>query len=167
MADPEIPGLLKSLVLMCGVFTNKLAGMPPFEWNALVDPVAASVVYQAAPRVHRSVGLDVTLQVTLPAAEVRRLLEAPLLRPVLDFAEVWFEHAESITFHDPLAAVTLFDDAVCGFTRGTVEVELKSDRLAGRTYWTADPQGRHEAALDVNPKAFFQSYFSLFHKLPI
>lgn len=161
-ADAEIPALLKSLVLMCGVFTNRFAGVGPLEWNAKLDPAATAIVYRALPKIHRSIGLDVTCQVTMPAAEVRERFQAPLLRPVLDFAEVWFRDRPTITFHDPLAATTIFDEAICGFTRGRVEVELKSERLAGMTHWTADPEGPHEVALRVDAGTFFDCYFRHF-----
>ena len=158
-ADEEIPKLLKGLVLMCGVLSNRVKEK---EWNALVDPTATAIVYRAAPPIHRSIGLDVTLQVTMPADEVRQKFQTPLLRPVLDFAEVWFKKAGDITFHDPLAATTIFDDAICGFERGKVEVELKSDRLAGVTLWTPDPKGPHEFATTVNSALFFEHYFGFF-----
>jgi purine nucleosidase len=158
-ADQEIPRLLKSLVLMCGVFNGR---QPALEWNAICDPHATALLYRAEAAVHRSIGLDVTLQVTMPADEVRKKFQAPLLRPVLDFAEVWFERIEKVTFHDPLAATILFDEKICGFERGNVEVELKSDKLAGATYWTADPKGRHEIATTVDPRRFFDHYFGFF-----
>ena len=86
-----------------------------------------------------------------------------LLRPVLDFAEVWFERAGAITFHDPLAAAAIFDDAICGFERGRVEVELKSDHLAGATVWYPnDPKGHHEVATTVDAPKFFEHYFKFF-----
>jgi len=162
VADSEIPKLLKGLVLMCGVFTNQLPGVGPLEWNARVDPVAAAIVYRAGAKVHHSIGLDVTCQTTLSASEARRRFQAPLLRPVLDFAEVWFDRSDKITFHDPLAAATIFDQTICGFERGNVEIELQSERLAGLTHWTADPRGRHEVALKVDPERFFSHYFSFF-----
>ncbi len=165
-ADAEIPSLLKGMVLMSGVFTNRLAGVGPLEWNAFLDPGATSIVYRAASanglKLHRSIGLDVTCQVTLPADEVRRRFQARLLRPVLDFAEVWFQHISQITFHDPLAATTIFDNEICTFERGCVEVEMKSDRLYGMTHWKADANGPHEVALQVNPQRFFDHYFSFF-----
>jgi purine nucleosidase len=161
-ADAEIPTLLKGLVLMCGVFTNRTAGVGSLEWNAKLDPTATATVYRARSGLHRSIGLDVTCKVKLSAAIVRERFQAPLLRPVLDFAEVWFERAETITFHDPLAAVTIFDNGVCGFERGQVDVELASDRLAGLTYWKADANGRHEVALTVDAPRFFVHLFSFF-----
>ncbi|MBI1881263.1 MAG: hypothetical protein HYR94_24040 [Chloroflexi bacterium] len=83
-----------------------------------------------------------------------------LLRPVLDLAEVWFSDRDTITFHDPLAAVTIFDTQVCVFQQGTVDVELAGE---GKTYWKpGGPAGRHEVALDVNKARFFRHYFSVF-----
>lgn len=159
-ADEEIPQLLKGLVLMCGRFFEGNSGL---EWNAKLDPAATAIVYRAAPPFHRSIGLDVTLKVELPADEVRKKFQAPLLRPVLDFAEVWFERAKMITFHDPLAATTIFDDAICGFEPGRVEIELKSDRLPGATLWyPRDSTGHHQVATKVDGARFFEHFFSFF-----
>jgi len=161
--DREIPSLLRALVMMCGVFTTRLASVGPREWNAMCDPHATAIVYRAAVAVHRSVGLDVTCQVRMQAAELRRRFQAERLRPVLDFAEIWFEGRDTVTFHDPLAATTLFDERVCRFERGTVEVELGSDRLSGFTHWRPGGESPpHEVALEVDPSRFFQQYFSVF-----
>jgi purine nucleosidase len=85
-----------------------------------------------------------------------------LLQPVKDFAEVWFNGRDHITFHDPLAATTIFNDAICTFERGTVDVELQSERSMGMTYWTADAAGACEVAVDVDADTFFEEYFSVF-----
>jgi inosine-uridine nucleoside N-ribohydrolase len=161
-ADEEIPSLLKGLVSMCGMYTNRIAGRGPLEWNAMLDPAATAIVFNARPRMQCAIGLDVTSQVRMPADEVRQRFQALLLRPVLDFAEVWFEQVDAITFHDPLAAATIFDETICAFERGWVDVELTSERLAGLTHWTPDPHGRHEVALTVDPPRFFEHYFSFF-----
>jgi purine nucleosidase len=126
-ADAEIPSLLKGLVLMCGVFARWWPDHAPWEWNAHLDPTAAAIVYRAAPKLHRSIGLDVTRKVTMPSADVRARFQAPLLRPVLDFAEVWFRGSDTITFNDPLAAATIFDESICGFVRGEVDIELPAN----------------------------------------
>ena len=160
--DPNIPSLLKSLVMMIGAFKGRLVQGDRAEWNAFCDPHAASVVYRTPVRLHRSIGLDVTRQVVMDAGQVRERFQTRLLRPVLDFAEVWFKKRDVITFHDPLAAATVFDDHICGFERGTVEVELASDRLMGMTLW--EPGGGeagHEVALQVDDERFFDHYFSL------
>lgn len=162
--DPEIPSMLRALVMMCGVFTRAAPNLPLREWNAFCDPYATAIVYRARPAVHRSVGLDVTTLVTMDAAEVRKRFGSGLLKPVLDFAEVWFRNHPVITFHDPLAAAAVFDDSICSFERGTVKVELASRELMGMTHWT--PAGReaaapHEIASRVVPGRFFDHYFSM------
>ena len=160
--DPEIPLLLKELVLMCGIFTYGHIGTYSClsEWNALCDPYATAIVYNAPVKRIRSIGLDVTTQVTMARSEVMEKFTADVLQPVLDFAGVWFNHAGSITFHDPLAAVTIFDEDICKFTRGKVSVETESSRIKGLTYWTPDENGTHEVALSVNAETFFNHYFS-------
>jgi purine nucleosidase len=161
--DPEIPSLLKGLVMMCGVFTRRLPGVGPLEWNAMGDPHATAMAYRARVGLHRSIGLDVTCQVTMDADQVRSRFTAPLLQPVRDFAEVWFERRRHITFHDPLAATTIFDDQICTFEKGTVEIELASERVRGMTHWTPGSAGdRHEIALQVDAERFFDHFFSLF-----
>ena len=83
--------------------------------------------------------------------------------PVLDFAQVWFRERNTITFHDPLAAATIFDDQICVFKRGFVEVELTSEKSKGMTYWQpGDSDARHEVALEVDSERFFAHYFSVF-----
>ena len=169
-ADPQIPSLLKSLVLMCGVFTDDLPSDWAWsknrtEWNAVLDPHATEIVYRAAKnmRQHRSIGLDVTLKVALSRDEVReRFVQHKQLHPVMDFAEVWFANAKQLYFHDPLAAMTIFDEAVCGFTRGDVSIELKDEAIAGRTDFAPNPAGTHEVALKVDAQRCFDEYFKVF-----
>jgi len=159
--DPEIPQLLKGLVMMGGVFGDGDPRHPErgAEWNAMLDPHATAIVFRAPVAVHRAVGLNATLQVKMDADEVRRRFDAPLLRPVRDFAEVWFEERDEIVFHDPLAAVTIFDEEVCGFTRGRVAVDLEAQ--PGRTGFTPEKDGPHEVATTVDAARFFQDYFEV------
>jgi inosine-uridine nucleoside N-ribohydrolase len=99
----------------------------------------------------------------MPAEEVRQRFQADLLQPVLDFANVWFRNADRITFHDPLAASSIFDDQICVFEKGYVEVELDNPKFQGMTYWEPNVTvPRHEVALDVNPERFFEYLFSVF-----
>jgi inosine-uridine nucleoside N-ribohydrolase len=160
--DPQIPRLLKGLVLMCGRFSNKIGGWNPAEWNAWCDPHAAAIVYGAKVALHRSYGLDVTTQVRMKSAEVRKRFNCTMLRPVLDFAKVWFEHSEHITFHDPLAAASIFDESICSCSKGKVEVMYMDGPVAGYTHFTQDKKGMHEVALEVNAPKFFKHYFSVF-----
>lgn len=162
--DPEIPGLLKELVLMCGQFGEKPVRWGNKEWNAMLDPEATAIVFRSAPPRLRSYGLDVTLQVTMPAEEVaRHFSQDERLRLVLDFAQVWFKKQKELYFHDPLAAVSVFEPAVCGMERGRAEIELTNDQDKGRTVWTRDPGGAQEVAMTVMPARFFEAYFAPFN----
>lgn len=162
--DPEIPSLLKGLVMMAGVFTGIPQGYKlPLEWNVICDPHSAGIVYKSKVKMHRSVGLDVTTKVAMDAGMVREKFKHELFKPVLDFAQVWFDGGrKQITFHDPLAAVAVFDGEVCGFERGEVEVELSDVEKQGMTKWKVSPSGSHEIAVSVDADRFFEKYFSVF-----
>jgi inosine-uridine nucleoside N-ribohydrolase len=160
-SDEEIPSLLKGIVSMCGIFSNRVPGAELTEWNAMLDPHATAIVYHSQVKIHESIGLDVTMQVKMDAREVRRRFQVPRLKPVLDFAEIWFQERDEIIFHDPLAATTLFDEKICKFERGQVDVELASERLAGLTYLQSQPSGRHTIATEVAADYFFDHYFSV------
>jgi purine nucleosidase len=162
--DPEIPSILKGLVMMCGYYLHRLEGINRLEWNAYGDPHATAIVYRANVPIHRSIGLDVTCQVTMNSKEVKQKFQSELLKPVLDFAEVWFEHYyDSITFHDPLAATTIFDGQICKYQSGEVTVELAQKNLIGFTHWKkGDQQSPHQVASEVDKDRFFEHYFSVF-----
>lgn len=162
--DPEIPALLKGLVMMCGRFTDTVQGdYGPIEGNAAGDPHAAAIVYHARVALHRSVGVDVTSWVTMSAGEFRRKFhEYRLGGPVVDCAEVWFERFDITTFHDPLAASIIFDEGICSFRRGTVEVDISNDEQLGKTCWREGGlDSPHEVAIDVDRGRFFEHYFSV------
>jgi purine nucleosidase len=183
--DPEIPSLLAGLTAMAGVYLEQTRHAHPKEWNVGCDPHAAAIVLSKAPENTTLIGLDVTLQVTMSAREVKNRFTSPLLRRVAEFAEIWFEKAERITFHDPLAAAALFNPGICGFQSGVVRVELggggnsKEAPALGATPF--EPVDGAEAAAHrkdasaegavtkparvattVDADAFFREYFSVF-----
>lgn len=159
--DPEIPGLLGGLTAMAGVFMKKTRADHPGEWNVLCDPHAAAIAFARAPKMTRLIGLDVTTRVAMSADEVRRRFDTPLLERVVEFAEVWFEKAERITFHDPLAASVIFNDGICGYREGGVRVELGEDRIPGATPFEPGA-GSIRIADSVKEDRFFEEYFSVF-----
>jgi len=160
--DREIPKLLKGMVLMCGVFTNRLAGVGPLEWNAIGDPHATSIVYSAPTKKHTSFGLEVTCKCRMAAEECRNKMRGGALDVVLDMAEVWFRGRKQITFHDPLAAVSIFEPDICEYQKGKVEVELLSNRVKGMTHWNPRSEEKtNRIAIDVNPEKFFENYFDV------
>ena len=161
--DPEIPKKLKQLVIMGGVFGWGVPGHPA-EWNIQCDPVAAAIVYRSPVPCLISIGLDVTTQCRLPAADCIdrfRRIGGPL-GVVAAATEIWARHAETITFHDPLAGAVVFNPGLCQYQEGRVEVELKSEKLAGATLF--DRKGAekpHRIAHAVDAKAFFEDFFAV------
>ena len=160
--DPEIPSLLKDLILMCGVFSYKLHNnIILTEWNALNDPYATKIVYEAKAKRIRSIGLDVTMKVIMDKQECKDSFTADIMEPVFDFAGVWFENADHIVFHDPLAATTIFDDKICRFEKGDIQVETNSHFLGGLTKFSSSADGINEVAVDVDSNLFFKHFFDV------
>jgi len=157
-AEPELPGLLREMVLMAGHFRPPKPGA---EWNALCDPEATRIVAEA-PVCRIWYGLDVTLQCTMPAAEVRRRFTGTLLETVARFAEVWFQKRDRLVFHDPLAAACIAAPDLCTYEEGRVVVETGGEH-PGRTVLRPASGGAERSdrvALGVDAAAFFKRYFA-------
>jgi purine nucleosidase len=154
---PEVASLLGGLVIMGGSFGEEQR----VEWNIAGDPQASKIVYQTPARPHRSLGLNVTQKVVMPAEDVRERFSASLMKPVLDMAEIWFAgFYPSITFHDPLAAATIFDEYVCSFQDGTVEVD-NLDSQAKTVWQPGIPGSPHQVAVAVDVDRYFQHFFNV------
>lgn len=167
--DPEIPSLLKSLVIMGGNFTptrwHAPSGAGRVEWNIWNDPHAAEIVYRAPVPLHRSLGIDVTSLVNMPPEIVREQFRRPGLELVLEMAAVWFNGGrDEITFHDPLAAVAIFEPGLCEYVQGRVRIATEG-LMEGFTLFdpeAAPPDATHQVASTVSAERFFDRYFSNF-----
>lgn len=179
--DPEIPQLLKRIVLMCGSPTytrydntsEKMSAMQDSDYivlgskgvlenNALIDPHATKLVYKAPVKEHITCGLNVTSRLIMKPEEAERIFHHALLEPVLDIAKEWFKDEERVTFHDPLTVVSLFHEDVCYFERGNFTIDTESRLLCGFTYWRPDAEGRHQVAMKVDRELFFKYLFEVF-----
>jgi inosine-uridine nucleoside N-ribohydrolase len=131
------------------------------ESNVAGDMLASEITYKAPVRLHRSLGLNVTQRVMMSADDVREKFTAPLLRPVLEMAEVWFaEFYPFITFHDPLTAATIFEPDLCSYQQGTINLDV-SDK-PGKTIWhPSQTDGPHQVAMTVDVDRYFQHFFSI------
>jgi purine nucleosidase len=164
--DPEIPSLLKQVVTMGGHFFPP-SGMDKWaEWNIHCDPTAAQIFYATRLSRHTSFGLDVTTKCTLDTADVKsKFATRPILRDLLDMADVWFKNQPRMTFHDPLAAASIFHPELCTYSAGQIHLEPSHDwQHAARTYFvqSEDSTGPHSVARTVSPSAFFDRYFEVF-----
>ena len=160
--DPELPSLLKRLVLMCGGF--KLGGPGQREWNAMVDPEATALVYETAVSEHITLGQDVTYRCVIPLRLAQEIFATKLPQIIAEATAVWAPVRQRqhpyVYFHDPLAAAAIFEPELCLYERGTVTVEQVSPVSRGATYWTPQPSGPHTIAVEVDARAFFDHYFT-------
>ncbi|MCW5853662.1 MAG: nucleoside hydrolase [Anaerolineae bacterium] len=164
-SDPQLPSLLKELVLMCGVFTaGNGHGPAATEWNAKVDPLATAMVFRARPPRFTCIGLEVTTRCQLAAEECRARFArvGGPLKVVAAMAEVWFRDRPQITFHDPLAAAVIFEPELCQYTTGEIDVETQSAALAGLTCFNPSAEHPpHRVAVGVDAARFFGHYFDI------
>lgn len=161
--DPELPAMLRQIVMMGGRFFTRSSRGGQTEWNIECDPHAAAKVF-AAPVPIMAVGLDVTEQCKMdPDACRGRFQQAGgALALVAAMAEVWFRHAGAITFHDPLAAALLFEPSLCELETTAVEVDLVQPHTMGSTLLLPDKANLpHRVARSVRTDAFFEHYFSI------
>jgi purine nucleosidase len=158
---PDVASLLGGLVIMGGSFSQDASATQRVEWNIAGDPLASKMIYSTTVRLHRSLGLNVTQQVVMPAEQVREQFTAPLLRPVLDMAEIWFEQFyPSITFHDPLAAATIFEPDLCSYQQGTVRIDSTDGQA--RTFWLpGQAAAPNQVAMTVDVDRYFQHFFKV------
>jgi len=159
---PDVVPALGALVIMGGAYSSSHWIGGGQEWNTFCDPTAARVVYRTPVTEHRSLGLNVTTQCTMPSTEVVSRFSAigGALDVVAAMTEVWATDVEMVTFHDPLAAVCALEPGVCTWRDGRVSVELASRRLRGVTSFDAGGEGSpHRVAETVDAARFFEILF--------
>jgi purine nucleosidase len=151
MREPQLPKMLKRLVLMGGAFKEAGNVTPAAEFNIWHDPDAARIVFRsfggegAAPLV--AVGLDVTRQTRLTPEHLadlaRRCQGAPhapaLLRFLEDSTRHYFEFIEKregrryFVMHDPLAVAAAIDPTLIETAAVAVDVETTGTLANGMT----------------------------------
>jgi inosine-uridine nucleoside N-ribohydrolase len=129
------------------------------EWNSSGDPDATRIVFDSNPPYTRALGLNVTNRVWMKSEDVRSKFSTPLLKLVLDFAEIWFKSRDVITFHDPLAAATIFDEKICEFHHGYVDI-VSGENSRSMTVWKPCSNGPHEVAIEVDAAMYFDHFFA-------
>lgn len=180
--DPKLPELLDGLYLLCGspthqrhdVVTESLSAMERddfirvlasqgiLENNSIVDPHATSIVYRARCRNFVNIGNNVSSRVVMTPEEAERRFRHPIMQVVMSIAREWFKDEPRVSFHDPLAAVCIFNDDVCSYKRGYMDCVLDSRLLGGMTIFREDPAGPHQVAWDVDGDKFFEHLFEVF-----
>src|SRR5438270_11455424 len=98
----------------------------------------------------------------MPSEEVVSRFESigGALGVVAAMTEVWATDVDTVTFHDPLAAVCVLEPDVCTWRGGRVSVELTSRRFRGATSFDVEGDAApHRVAETVEPARFFDVLF--------
>jgi len=151
---PAVEDGIDEIVLMGGA-----AGAgnytPAAEYNVLVDPEAAAIVFDADVPV-TMVGLDVTREARLGRPDIERIRGfgdpvGPIVAAWLDYFIGWHEEQygrESVPVHDALAVGAVIDPGLVETEHLHVAVETSGDHTTGRT--VCDRHG----VLDDAPNAY-------------
>jgi purine nucleosidase len=164
---PAILPKIREIVLMGGAMREGGNHSPSAEFNILVDPHAAHVVFDCG-RPIVAMGLDVTHQVIATPWRVARIraLGNRVADATAGMLEFYSRH-DSVKYgidgsplHDPCTVAYLLDPDVFAGKLCNVEVEIHSELTAGHTavdFW--DVSGRPKNALwvhGVDADAFYE-----------
>ena len=145
MKYPETASTLKGLYSMSGRFGTGDNFSDKLEWNVMLDPDAAGIVYGTQVKVHCCIGSDITRRMRMESGDVNEHFNRDQYRIIHDFCRVWFEKREFMTFHDPLAAAVIDNPLICKFQDGLIEIDGKSV-----TYWRPEAEeGHNTVTVDV------------------
>jgi len=132
--EPRIKENIERIVLMGGAFHL----LTP-EYNIMRDRIAAEIVFSSGVPI-TAVGLDVTLQCKLNAADMKRLRDAgnPASQFLVRLIELWQEgHPDQFPIlHDPLAVAVTLNPHLVETQTGSVRVETSSPLTNGMTMFT-------------------------------
>jgi purine nucleosidase len=178
--EPELPRLLRGLVMMAGSYRSAGNTAPTTEWNVAVDPEAMQVVlsgWAACAGVSRPValGLDVTEKAKMTPDHLRAVRAAagdPPSSPVLHFVDdalrFYMEfHSRYDGFygafiHDALAVAAALDPSLIETEAVAVEVELGGKWTTGETVADWRRSWGTQANLDVAVAADANEFFTRF-----
>ncbi|EJW19452.1 nucleoside hydrolase [Paenibacillus alvei] len=169
-ACPELPQLVKRVVVMGGAVQTFGNVTPVAEYNIYVDPEAAKMVLHAGFDL-TLVGLDVTRQALLRPEHLEKLDSTPLGGFVRTCTAQYMERyrmrngVEACAMHDPLAAYIVIDTSVVKMRRYYVDVETRSDLCDGQT--VCDVQNRlgrepnANVCVEVDGETFMDRFISV------
>lgn len=140
LLEPDLPNLLRSVVVMGGAVTVPGNITPYADANFYHDPEAADLVLGAGFPELILVGLDATEQARvgidwLAALGQRSGPRASFAKKLLDhygqfYAKMLGEH--SCMLHDPLAAAIMLDQKLAGYRKMPLGVELTGTHTRGQ-----------------------------------
>jgi purine nucleosidase len=186
LREPELPRLLRRIVIMGGSYRSNGNTAPTTEWNVHCDPEAARIVFDACEAVSvrpTALGLDVTERAKLLPSHLASLASLagcspdgskpdgsvnPVIRYVADALRFYMEfHSRYDGFygafiHDPLALATALDPSLVETEALPVDVELGGRLTTGETVTDWRRVWGKPANVDVGVSADIDRFFDRF-----
>jgi purine nucleosidase len=179
LREPELPRMLRGLVMMAGSYRSPGNTAPTSEWNVAVDPEAMQVVLHAfgqpgAAYMPKALGLDVTERAKFEPHHLERLMAVgggtanPVMRFIDDALRFYMEfHSTYDGFygahiHDALAVAAALDPQLVRYEAVPVDVELGGTLTTGETVtdwrrrWGKPPN--LEVGVDADIPVFFDRF---------
>src|SRR5438309_6181422 len=158
-ADPELAGMIKSLVMMGGSLSGGNI-TPAAEFNIYVDPEAARIVFQSGIPI-TMVGLDVTRKTALTEAHVRQLEagQNAVSQAAAKIARNAIAHNRQQGFavdphmHDWLAVAAFLNPSLLNWKEYYVDVETSGELTAGETLGYSPTAGDLRRSAEAEKKA--------------
>jgi purine nucleosidase len=154
---PDIHHQIKGFYSMSGRFGVGENFSDVLEWNVMLDPEAAKIVYGTPIDTHICVGSNITRQMRMESIDVKNHFDTDQFKIIYDLCRIWFEKREFMTFHDPLTTAVIDNPQLCRYQKGLIEVDEKAI-----THWHPEALGGHNSvAVGVEKEQFFNHFFKV------
>jgi inosine-uridine nucleoside N-ribohydrolase len=156
---PDAAAHFDAVVSMCGLFTEPPPGYGAIEHNIGLDPEAAARVLDAGLPQHHILGLEVTGAFEMKSDEFCARLPAATPKLLRTLLGAWADRRDTVRFHDPLAAASVFAPQLFTFRPARCTVTLDAPGARGRTgaAHTGDPMP-HQLAIAADYNRFVHHF---------
>ncbi|MBE6571416.1 MAG: nucleoside hydrolase [Ruminococcaceae bacterium] len=166
-AYPETAPLLKKLVMMGGSFfgNERCTWDIERECNMMIDAESSHIIFNSGVKDAYIVGVDVTWDYRLPSEKLYELVpkneQFRVLRDILQ-PRLEIPNVDPVWFHDPMAAVLLFDPENFELATGKILLDMTPD-MRGKTTFVPDDNGIWKVVKSYKggEDAFFGHFFSV------
>jgi len=173
ITDPELPSLIKEIIIMGGAISVPGNKNRVGEFNIFVDPDATDIIFNADVK-KILIPLDVCNEVFFGIKDFDKLKNSPLYEPIKNMMGFYiqgiqtFEKTNGALMYDPLAAYYLINPKAFKIMPMDIKIETKSELTRGMTVadkrtW-GDKKYNVDVAVSVDKKAFTKDFFNILNK---
>ncbi len=163
---PNCTAFMKELRICAGVFSEELTNsemMPFINQNIWSDAESAKKVFNSNINSIKVYGYEITKDLCVTREELTKKANTDLLKCIIDFADKSLNVSEP-SFNDSLPSVSLFNEDICEYKKGRIEINFKerkdSPKYASTTF-IEDELGNIDLCTHVNKDKFFLKLFEI------